>query len=62
MTMTNGDYALSIPQAAAIAGISPRTMWRLVSANEIKSIRASARRRIIMRSELDRHLSQGVTQ
>ena len=56
----SGDYALSIPEAAAIARVSSRTMWRLVSDSKIKSIRASERRRIIMASELARHLTEGV--
>ena len=60
MTM-NSDYALSIPRAAEIAGVSERTMWRLVQDGTVKSIRASARRRIIMMSELSRHLSEGVS-
>ena len=56
----SGDYALSIPEAAAIARVSQRTMWRLVSTQKIKSIRASERRRIIMASELARHLTEGI--
>jgi predicted DNA-binding protein (UPF0251 family) len=55
------DYALSIPKAAEVAGVSERTMWRLVQDGTVKSIKASARRRIIMASELSRHLSQGVS-
>ena len=58
----SGNYGLSIPEAAEIAGISSRTMWRLIGAGEVKSIRASVRRRIVMRSELDRYLSHGITQ
>ena len=56
----SGDYALSIPEAARIARVSSRTMWRLVSTAKVKSIRASERRRIIMASELSRHLSEGI--
>jgi hypothetical protein len=56
----SGDYALSIREAANIARISTRTMWRLIGNNTIKSIRASERRRIVMASELARHLSEGV--
>jgi predicted DNA-binding protein (UPF0251 family) len=55
----SGDYALSISQAAKIARVSSRTMWRLIEKSQIKSIRASERRRIIMASELARHLSEG---
>jgi hypothetical protein len=55
------DYALSIPKAAEIAGVSKRTMWRLIEDGKVKSIRASVRRRIIMMSELSRHLSEGVS-
>ena len=55
-----GDFALSIRQAAERANISVRTVWRLVNAGHLKAIRASARRRIIMASELERHLSEGV--
>ena len=56
----SGDYALSIREAANIARVSDRTMWRLIGNKTIKSIRASERRRIIMASELARHLTEGV--
>jgi hypothetical protein len=55
------DYGLSIREAASIASVSPRTMWRLIESEKIKSIRASARRRIIMASELYRYLSEGIS-
>ena len=60
MNSDNPDRALSIKQAAERANLSVRTMWRLISDGTIKSVRASARRRIIMASELARHLSEGV--
>jgi excisionase family DNA binding protein len=54
------DRALSITEAAKRANLSKRTLWRLISDGTIKSVRASTRRRIIMTSELARHLRQGV--
>ena len=55
------DRALSISQAADRANLSKRTLWRLISNGTIKSVRASTRRRIVMMSELERHLAQGVS-
>ena len=56
------DYGLSLREAAEIAKVSKRTLWRLISDAKIKSIRVSARRRIIMASELQRHLAEGFSQ
>jgi len=54
------DRALSIKQAAERANLSTRTMWRLISNGTIKSVKASARRRVVMASELAEHLQRGV--
>jgi hypothetical protein len=47
-------------QAAKRANISTRTLWRLVSAGHLKTIKVSKRRRIVMESELSRYLSEGL--
>jgi len=56
----SGDYGLSIREAAQRANVSPRTVWRLIRAGHLRALRVSERRRIIMASELTRHLSEGV--
>lgn len=58
---SKADYALSITEAAKRAGISKRTLWRLISSGVVRSVKASTRRRIVMLSELERHLEQGVS-
>lgn len=53
------DYAYSLKQAAAFCGVSLRTIRRLIESGKLNSVKASTRRRIIRRSELERHLSVG---
>jgi excisionase family DNA binding protein len=55
-----GDFAYSINQAAELANISARTFWRLIEKHKIKTIKVSARRRVVLASELERYLNQGM--
>ena len=50
------EYALSIKEACKILSIHRQTLWRLAQADKIKIINVSPRRRVILRSELDRYL------
>jgi excisionase family DNA binding protein len=49
---------LSISQAARILGVSWHTIWRLLQAGQLESVRVG-RRRLIPRSALERLLTTG---
>ena len=52
---------LSVPQGAAVLGVSERTVWKMIAAGEIPAIRHGRRITRVKRSELlaliDRHTS-----
>ncbi len=50
----------SIPRFAAEVGLSERSVWRLIAAGKIKSIKISIGRTVIPDDELERVLSKGV--
>lgn len=56
----SSNVAYSVAQAAEITSLSTRTLWRLIKQGKIATVRASARRRVILASELDRYFAQCV--
>jgi len=50
----------SIPQSAGELNVSERTIWRLIAAQKIKTIKISVGRRGITRAELERIAAEGV--
>jgi excisionase family DNA binding protein len=52
----HNQRARSIAQAARALNLSQRTVWRLIGSGTIKSVKVSARRRVITDSEINRIL------
>ena len=55
------DRVMSVPEAAALIGISPWTLERLAKAGKIKILKLSPRRKGIRLSEIDRYLEASET-
>ena len=52
--------ALTVPEAAAVAGVSARTMYRAVEAGSVPTVRLTPRGRVfIPRLALERFLAEG---
>lgn len=52
--------ALTVPEAAAVAGVSTRTMYRAVEAGSVPTVRLTPRGRVfIPRLALERFLAEG---
>jgi excisionase family DNA binding protein len=52
--------ALTVPEAAALAGVSPRTMYRAIKAGSIPTVRLTPRgRAFVPRRALERFLTEG---
>jgi hypothetical protein len=51
------DPVLSIPQVAGVLNVSPRTVWRVIGEQKLRSLKMSQRRRGVLTSELQRYLS-----
>jgi excisionase family DNA binding protein len=52
--------ALTVPEAAALAGVSPRTMYRAIEAGSIPTVRLTPRGRVFVpRHALERLLADG---
>ena len=47
----------SVAEAAEALNLSERTVWRMIHANTIKSVKVSERRRVVTDSEITRILS-----
>jgi excisionase family DNA binding protein len=52
------DRALKVPEAAAIAGVSVRTVWSEIARGEIVTTQVGRRGRRILESDLTRYLNQ----
>jgi excisionase family DNA binding protein len=52
--------ALTVPEAAALAGVSPRTMYRAIDAGTVPTVRLTPRGRLFVpRHALERFLAEG---
>ena len=51
--------AYSITEVATSLGLSPSSIWKLISLSKLKAIRVG-RRTVVPRSELDRILANGI--
>jgi predicted DNA-binding transcriptional regulator AlpA len=52
------DPVLSIRQTAEVLNLSERSLWRLISAGKIRTLRISTRRRGVLASEIARIQSE----
>jgi predicted DNA-binding transcriptional regulator AlpA len=52
------DPVLSIRQTAEVLNLSERSLWRLISAGKIRTLRLSARKRGVLASEIARVQSE----
>ena len=51
--------AYSVTEVATSLGLSPSSIWKLISLSKLKAIRVG-RRTVVPRSELDRILANGI--
>lgn len=56
--MAKETLTLSIPETGEHLGISPRSVWPLIKAGEIRSLKVGNRRRVLRSSVLD-YLERG---
>jgi excisionase family DNA binding protein len=56
---TTARRCYTLTEAAQTLSLCERTIGRMVAANKIKSVKVSARRRVIPATEIDRLLSGG---
>ena len=53
------NRARSIPQAAEALNLSVRSVWAGIAEGRIRSVKVSARRRVVTDAEINRILSEG---
>lgn len=53
---TKGTDMITVKEVAAILGVTPRTVWRLISQGDIPSYRISIRQRRIKRQDVLNYL------
>lgn len=61
--MTTADHGLtkptySVPETAALLSITDRTLFRMVKAGDIRSVKVGRRRTVFLRSDIERYLNR----